>query len=133
MSRARSAALTDSRRRSTPTPARRLRSASAELVGHLAQVLPEVRVGDIDQQVGALAHRATGQLRGAVLRDHDSGVVARRGDHRSLGSEARYAGHALSLAFGRRAEADERVGVDMQLRPGHEVLVPADTRDLATV
>ena len=36
-------------------------------------------------------------------------------------------------AHGRRAQADQRVGVEMQLGAGHEVLVSADAGDLAAV
>ena len=37
----------------------------------------------------------------------------------------------LAAALGRRTQADQRVRVEVQLGTGHEVLVPADPRDLA--
>ena len=89
--------------------------------------------GRCRQEVRTLAHGETGELRRAVLGDDDAGVVARRGDHRSLRGDARDAGHDLAVALGRRAQADERMCVEVQLGPGHEVLVPADARDLPAV
>src|SRR6516165_2937044 len=52
------------------------RSGAAQPVGHLAQLVAEVRVGDVDKRVRPLAHGETPQLGCAVLGDHDAGVVA---------------------------------------------------------
>jgi hypothetical protein len=49
------------------------------------------------------------------------------------GGPAGDARHDLSLTLNRGTQADERVGVEVQLRFGHGVLVAADTRNLPPV
>src|ERR1700684_1515902 len=88
---------------------------------------------NVDKEVRALAYRGTGELHRAIFGDDAAGVMAWRRHHRSLGGDAGDARHELAVALGRRSQADERMGVEVQLGPGHEVLVPSDTRDLAAL
>ena len=85
---------------------------------------------DVDQKMGALAHRQSRELRCAVLGDDDTRVVARCRDDRSFGEQPDDVRHHLTLVDPGRTEADERVRIEVELCGRDEILVSADTRDL---
>ena len=54
--------------------------ASADPIGRVVKRLPEIRVCNLGQRVGAVAHREAGDLGGAVFGDHHIELMAGRRD-----------------------------------------------------
>src|ERR1700733_4216379 len=68
-------------------------STAPEAFSNTVQLASMVGMGDVRQEVGALAHGAPGQLRHTELGHDDSGVVTRGRHDRALGQFADDPGH----------------------------------------
>lgn len=78
---------------------------------------------NLDQRVGPLTHRESGQLGGTVLGDDGPGVVARRRHDRPLWERSDNAGHRLPGDLDRGPQADEGTRIGPQVGSGDEVFM----------